>query len=77
MASGNTISNNANTGILAFGSGIMVSHNTVNNNSVGLNFPAVAGGYENNILLNNGTDVTGTGTSLAGGNTNLCTPSVC
>jgi len=77
LVSGNTICNNANTGILAFGSGVMVSHNTISNNLVGLNFPAVAGGFENNILINNGTDVTGTGTSLAGGNTNLCTSGVC
>lgn len=76
VVSGNTSSNNANSGILIGGPGVIVSHNTANSNTTGLNFISVAGAYEDNVLLNNGTDVTG-GTSLAGGNTNLCTAGVC
>jgi hypothetical protein len=76
VVSGNTSSNNANSGILIAGAGVIVSHNTADNNTTGLNFISVAGAYEDNVLLNNGTDVTG-GTSLAGGNTNLCTAGVC
>ena len=76
VVSGNTSSNNANSGILIAGAGVIVSHNTADNNTTGLNFISVAGAYGDNVLLNNGTDVTG-GTSLAGGNTNLCTSGVC
>jgi Right handed beta helix region len=76
VVSGNTSSNNANSGILIAGAGVIVSHNTADSNATGLNFVSGAGAYEDNVLLNNGTDVTG-GTSLAGGNTNLCTAGVC
>jgi parallel beta-helix repeat protein len=76
VVSGNTSSNNANAGILIAGAGVIVSHNTADSNATGLNFVSGAGAYEDNVLLNNGTDVNG-GTSLAGGNTNLCTAGVC
>jgi parallel beta-helix repeat protein len=76
VVSGNTSSNNATTGILIAGSGVIVTHNTANNNTTGLSFGGESGGYEDNVLINNTTDVQG-GTSLAGGNTNLCTAGVC
>jgi parallel beta-helix repeat protein len=74
--SGNAVSSNASAGILIVGSGVIVTRNTVSNNASGLNFVAVTGGYGENVLLNNATDVSG-GTSLAGGNTNLCTAGAC
>lgn len=77
VVSGNTTSNNANSGILIGAPGVIISHNTANNNGAyGLDFISVPGAYEDNVLLNNVTDVKG-GTSLAGGNTNLCTSGVC
>jgi len=76
VVSGNVSSSNANTGILVVGSGTIVSRNTASNNTTGLNFVAVPGAYGDNVLLNNTTDVS-RGTSLAGGNTNLCTGGAC
>jgi parallel beta-helix repeat protein len=77
VVSGNTISNNPTTGILIFGAGTIVSHNTVNNSGTyGLDFVSNPGAYEDNVLLNNVTDANG-GTSLGGGNTNLCDSGLC
>jgi hypothetical protein len=75
--SGNTANGNASDGIEIDGPGVIITHNTANSNdSFGLAFGANGGAYGDNILINNATDVQG-GTSLGGGNSNLCTGGVC
>jgi hypothetical protein len=75
--SGNTANSNSSDGIEANGPGVIAGHNTANNNdSFGIAFGANGGAYGDNILISNATDVQG-GTSLAGGNTNLCTGGPC
>jgi hypothetical protein len=72
----NTSTGNSNNGVTAAGTGVLVSHNTLSGNSDGIDFIG-PGAYTDNVMLNNTTaDVQG-GTSLAGGNTNLCTGAVC
>jgi len=77
VVSGNAANGNSSDGIAVGGLGALVSHNTASNNVVGLSFGASQSGFEDNVLLNNSTaDVQG-GTSMGGGNTNLCTSGVC
>lgn len=76
IVSGNTSNGNSGDGIEVEGPGVLVSHNTASTNAIGLSFGANPGAFMDNVLLNNTTDSQG-GTSLAGGNTNLCTGGVC
>jgi hypothetical protein len=76
LVADNTSTGNSNNGVTAAGTGVLVSHNTLSGNADGIDFIG-PGAYTDNVMLNNTTaDVQG-GTSLAGGNTNLCTGGVC
>jgi parallel beta-helix repeat protein len=75
--SGNTVNSNSADGIEVVGAGALVAHNTASGNTIGLNFGANQGGYEDNVLTGNSSADTQGGTSLGGGNTNLCTAGVC
>ena len=65
------------------GDGVRCTSNCLVTNSVitgntgtGLNFGDATSGYQNNILSSNGANVAG-GTSMSGGNTNVCDGSAC